>query len=39
MPSPTEKIFTEISKDMNVCWNFPNCVGSTYGKQSEPKAR
>jgi hypothetical protein len=35
MPSPTEDTFTEISKDFNVHWNFPNCIGSTDGKQSE----
>jgi hypothetical protein len=38
MPSPTEEIFTEISKDFNVRWNFPNCVGSTDGKQTESNA-
>jgi hypothetical protein len=25
-PSPTDEIFTEISKDFNICWNFPNCI-------------
>jgi hypothetical protein len=39
MPSPTEEIFTEISKDFNVRWNFPNCFGSTNGKRSESNAR
>jgi hypothetical protein len=39
MPSPTEEMFTEISKDFNVHWNFPNCIGSTNGKQSESNAR
>ena len=26
MPPSTEEIFTEISKDFNICWNFPNCI-------------
>jgi len=26
MPSPTDEIFTEISKDFNIRWNFPNCI-------------
>jgi len=24
MPSPTDEIFTEISKNFNIRWNFPN---------------
>ena len=32
MPSPTEEIFQEISKDFDIRWNFPNCVGSIDGK-------
>jgi hypothetical protein len=39
MPSPTEEIFTEISKDFNVRWNYPNCVVSAGGKRSESNAR
>ena len=26
MPPPTEEIFTEISKDFNIRWNFPNFI-------------
>ena len=29
MPSPTDEIFTEISKDFNIRWNFRNCIAST----------
>jgi hypothetical protein len=39
MPSPTEEIFTEISKDFNVRCNFPNCVRSKDGEQTESNAR
>jgi hypothetical protein len=28
MPSPKDDIFTEISKDFNIRWNFPNCIES-----------
>jgi hypothetical protein len=28
MPSPKDEIFTEISKDFNIRWNFPNCIES-----------
>jgi hypothetical protein len=28
MPSTTEKIFKEIARDFNICWNFPNCIES-----------
>ena len=26
MPPTTEEIFTEISKDFNIRWNFPNYI-------------
>ena len=26
VPPPTEEIFTEISKDFNIRWNFPHCI-------------
>jgi hypothetical protein len=32
MPSPTEEIFAEIVKDLNIRWNFPNCVASIDAK-------
>jgi hypothetical protein len=32
MPSPTEEIFKEITKDFNIHWTFPNHVGSIDGK-------
>ena len=32
MPSPTDEIFTEISKDFNIRWNFPNCIESIDAK-------
>jgi len=28
MPSPTEEMFQEIVKEINIRWNFRNCVGS-----------
>jgi hypothetical protein len=28
MPSPKDEIFTEVSKDFNIRWNFPNCFES-----------
>jgi len=33
MPSPT--LFTEISKDYNIRWNFPSCIGSIDASTSE----
>jgi len=39
MPSPTDEIFTEISKDFNIRWNFPNCIESTDASTSEFTAR
>jgi hypothetical protein len=39
MPSPTKEIFTEILKDFNVRWNFPNRVRSIDGEQTESNAR
>jgi hypothetical protein len=42
MPSPTEEIFTEIARDFNIHWNFPNCIESTDAKhiriQCPPKS-
>jgi len=32
MPSPKDKIFTEISKYFNIRWNFPDCIERTDGK-------
>jgi hypothetical protein len=35
MPPPTDEIFTEISKDFNIRWNFPNCIESTDASTSD----
>jgi len=35
MPSPTDEIFTEISKDYSIRWNFPNCIESIDASTSE----
>jgi len=34
-PSPTDEMFTEISKDFSICWNFPNCIESIDASTSE----
>jgi len=39
MPSPKDEIFTEISKDFNIRWNFPNCIESIDASTSEFIAR
>jgi len=39
MPSPKDEIFTEISKDLNIRWNFPNCIESIDAITSEFIAR
>jgi hypothetical protein len=39
MPSPTDEIFTEISKDFNIRWNFPNCIESIDASTSDAIAR
>ena len=39
MPSPKDEIFTEISKDFNIRWNFPNCIESIDASTSEFTAR
>jgi hypothetical protein len=28
MPFPTDEISTEILQDLNIRWNFPNCIES-----------
>jgi hypothetical protein len=35
MPSPKDEIFTEISKDFNIRWNFPNCIESIDASTSD----
>ena len=35
MPSPKNKIFTEISEGFNIRWNFPNCTESIDASTSE----
>jgi len=39
MPSPEDEIFTEISKDFSIRWNFPNCIESIDASTSEFIAR
>jgi hypothetical protein len=39
MPSPKDEIFTEISKDFNIRWNFPKCIESIDASTSEFIAR
>jgi hypothetical protein len=39
MPSSKGEIFTEISKDFNIRWNFPNCIESIDASTSEFIAR
>jgi hypothetical protein len=39
MPSPTDEIFTEISKYFNIRWNFPNCIESIDASTSDSIAR
>jgi hypothetical protein len=39
MPSPTEEIFTELSKDFNIRWNFPTCIESLDASTSDSIAR
>jgi hypothetical protein len=39
MSSPKDEIFTEISKDFNIRWNFPNCYESIDASTSEFIAR
>jgi hypothetical protein len=39
MPSPKDETFTEISKDFNIRWNFPNCIEIVDGSTSEFIAR
>jgi len=35
MPSPRDEIFTEMSKDFNIRWNFPNCIERIDANTSE----
>jgi hypothetical protein len=35
MPSPKDEIFTGISKDFNIRWNFSNCIESIEANTSE----
>jgi hypothetical protein len=39
MPSPTDEIFTEISKDFNIRCHFPNCIESIDASTSDSIAR
>jgi hypothetical protein len=39
MPSPTDGIFTEISKDFNIRWNFQYCIESIDANTSDSIAR
>jgi hypothetical protein len=39
MPYPKDEIFTEISKNFNIRWNFPNCIESIDASTSEFIAR
>jgi hypothetical protein len=39
MPSPTDEIFTEVSKDFNIRWNFPDCIESIDASTSDSIAR
>jgi len=32
MSSPTDEIFTEVLKNFNIRWNFPNCIESIDAK-------
>jgi hypothetical protein len=35
MPPRTDEIFTEISKDFNIRWNFPDCIERTDASTSD----
>jgi hypothetical protein len=37
MPSPTEEVFQESAKDIDIRWNFSNCVRSIHGKHIRVK--
>jgi hypothetical protein len=39
MPSPKGEIFTKISKDFNIRWDFPNCIESIDASTTEFIAR
>jgi hypothetical protein len=39
MPSPTDEIFTEISKEFSIRRNFPNCFDGIDASTSESFAR
>jgi hypothetical protein len=39
MPSPKDEIFTEISKDFNIGWNFTTCTESIDASTSGAIAR
>jgi len=39
MPYPKDEMFTEISKDFNIRWNFPNCIEIIDASTSESIAR
>jgi hypothetical protein len=39
MLSPKDEIFTEISKDFNIRWNFPKCIESIDASTSDFIAR
>jgi hypothetical protein len=39
MPSPRDEIFTEISKDFNIWWNFPNSIERIDASTSKSIAR
>jgi len=39
MPSPKDEIFTKVSKDFSIRWNFPNCIESIDAGTSEFIAR
>jgi hypothetical protein len=39
MPSPTDEIFREVSKNLNIRCNFPNCIEYIDASTSDSIAR